>query len=115
MHTVRNFSKGDKNTDSSKQFVAGDQALLQHFNLSRNGSFSTPNITAESINAASRTASNFLRTVLSTVTSPAYLNVVVVYRDVDLGGTHGWCLNCASDPVCFRHRLREDRCADVLR
>ena len=41
--------------------------------------------------------------MLSTITSPALLDVIIVYRDRDLGGSSRCPLGCNSDPVCFRH------------
>ena len=102
-------------TNLSKQFTADNRALLQQFDLSRNTSLRTLETTAESINAASDTASNFLKTVLSTVPPTVPLDVVIVYREVDLGGIRGCWLQCTSDPVCFRHRSSEGREADVQR
>lgn len=71
--------------------------------------------TAESINAADDTVSDFFRTVLSTVPPTAPLDVVIVYREIDLGGIRSCWLQCTSDPVCFRHRSPEGREADLLR
>jgi hypothetical protein len=58
--------------------------------------------TAESIVNAGNSAPEFLTTVLSSVASPTMLDVVVIYRDCDLGGW-AFCGNCKPDPVCFRH------------
>lgn len=77
--------------------------MLQHFNISRNKSLRTLETTAQSITVAGDNASNFLRTILSTITSPAPFDVVIVYRDVDLGGIPSHCWRCEPDPVCFRH------------
>jgi hypothetical protein len=67
----------------SLSFVGDSRGSLQHFNLSQNRSLRTLETTAESI-AVTRNASKVLTAVLSTVTSPA-LDVVIVYRDSDLG------------------------------
>ena len=72
-------------------FAGGDRASLRHFDLSRNGSLRTLETTAESITAASTTASDFFRTVLSTVTSSALLDVIIVYRDLDLDASLHSC------------------------
>ena len=103
-------------TELSEKFAADNQApVLQHFNLSRNGSLRTLEIMAESISAVEDTASNFLGTVLSTVTSPTPLDVVIVYQDVDLGGVRGCWLGCNSGPACPRHDSREGRDDDTMR
>jgi hypothetical protein len=81
-------------------FAGDDQDSLQYFNLSQNRSLRTLETTAESITAARSTASNFLTTVLSTVTSPVLLDVVIVYGDFDLDASPS-CSNCRPDPVCF--------------
>ena len=70
---------------------------------------------AESISAVEDTASNFLGTVLSTVTSPTPIDVVIVYQDVDLGGVRGCWLGCNSGPACPRHDSREGRDDDTMR
>jgi len=59
--------------------------VRRHFNLSRNKSLQTLETTAASITAAGDAASGFLKIVLSTITSPLPLNVVITYRDFDLG------------------------------
>ena len=73
------------------------------FNLSRNKSLRTLEVTASSItlreesillqHAIAQTnpaISNFLRTVLPTITSPLFSEVVVIYREVDFGGLKFW-------------------------
>ena len=103
-------------TELSEKFAADNQApVLQHFNLSRNGSLRTLEIMSESISAVEDTASNFLGTVLSTVTSPTPLDVVIIYQDVDLGGARGCWLGCNSGPACPRHDSREGRDDDTMR
>ena len=92
-----------------------NQALLQHFDLSRNRSLRTLETTAESVNAASSTASDFFKTVLST-TPPAPLDVVIVYREFDLGSIWGSCwFTDGSNPICFYHKPRWDTSNDVPR
>ena len=98
---VRNFTKRKK-PNSGEQFAVNKGVLLQHFNLSRNKCLRTLEITAESIVAAKDTASEFLKTVLSTVTSPAPINVVIIYRNDDLGGVK-CCVVCGPEVICFRH------------
>ena len=89
--------------------------LFRSFNLSRNRSLRTLETTAGSINVADDTASSFLRTVLSTVTSPGPLDVVIVYREVDLGGFQSRWFGCDSDPVCFRHRSQRGMAVDAAK
>ena len=60
---------------------------------------------AESIVNAGNSASEFLKTVLSSVVSPGMLDVVFIYRDCDLGGW-AFCPTCKPDPICFRHSPR---------
>ena len=76
--------------------------MLQHFNLSRNKYLRTLEITTESIAAANDTASGFLKTVLSSVASPAPIDVVIIYRDYDLGGIQ-FCIFCDPGSICFWH------------
>jgi hypothetical protein len=97
---VRNFSAGEKGTNLDEDFAGDNQASLQRFNLSQNKSLRTLETTAESITSARSTASNFLTTVLSTVASPVFLDVVIVYCDSDLDASPG-CSYCRPDPVCF--------------
>jgi len=115
MHMVSNFSTGEKRTNSSKQFIEDNRALLQHFNLSRNKSLRTLETTAESITRAQDNAFNFLRTILYTITSPAPLDVVIVYHDLDLGGLPGYCFRCEPDPVCFLHGWHKGNIIDAPR
>lgn len=61
-----------------------DAVLLQHFDLLSNKSLRTLETTAGSIIAGIETASTSLRTVLSTVVSPAFLDVVIVFHDLDI-------------------------------
>jgi len=82
---VRNFSGGEKRTNSSEQFVADSHALLQHFDLSRNTSLRTLETTALSIDYMNDAASDFFITILSSITSPAPLDFVIIYRHWDFG------------------------------
>lgn len=95
-------------------YTVDNRALLQDSDLSRNSSLRTLETTAESINVVDDTASDFFRTVLSTVTSTVALDVVIVYREFDLGGTAFCWLGCESDPVCFRHNTQKERETDAL-
>jgi len=84
-------------------------APLRHFNLSQNKSLRTLETTVESIIAADDTAPDFLRTVLSSVTSPAPLDVVIIYRDVIPSGGQDcmWC--CNSGPICNHSKEMRDK------
>ena len=67
------------------------KSSLQDFDLSRNTSLRTLRLTAGSIDRALEddppgTASIFLDRVLSTITSPAFSDVMVVYEDDDFRG-----------------------------
>ena len=97
------FRKGREENKLNYQFVVDNQVLCQHFDLSRNRSLRTLETTAESINAADDTASDFLRTLLSTVTSPAPLDVIIVYREWDFGGLRGPCWPVGRRSPCFYH------------
>jgi len=56
----------------------------------------------------------FLGTILSTITSPVPFDVVIVYRELDLGGILR-CWRCESDPVCFLHGWHEGNIVDAPR
>jgi len=77
--------------------------LLQHLNLSQNKYLRTLEITAESIVAANDTASDFLKTVLSSVASPVPVDVVIIYRSRDLGGRQ-FCIFCDPGAICLHHQ-----------
>ena len=81
-------------------FVANSRSLPQRFDLSGNQSLRTLETTAQSITRSADTASNFFKTVLSSVTTPALLDVVVIYQDIYPRNSPG----CTREPVCFRHR-----------
>ena len=87
--------------NSRGRFVVNDRAP-QGFDLSRNESLRTLETTADSISMAGDAAVDFLKTILSSVTSPAPLDVVVIYRERDFGGGRP-CPLCEPDPVCFSH------------
>ncbi|KAF9780961.1 hypothetical protein BJ322DRAFT_1112347 [Thelephora terrestris] len=82
-------------------------AASLRFDLSQNKALQTLETTAESIVNAGNSAPEFLKTVLSSVASPGMLEVVVIYRDCDLGGW-AFCPTCKPDPICFRHGPRLD-------
>lgn len=48
------------------------------------------------------TASSFFKAVLSSVASPAPLDVVIIYLDEEFGGSRP-CMLCAPGPVCYSH------------
>jgi len=71
----------------------------------------------ESINAAKNTASNFLKTVLSSVTSPAPLDDIIIYLDLDLGGIPASCrVACKSnsEPIYFPQSTPKTTDGDAL-
>ena len=112
----RIHKRRERKTNPSDQSVVDNQVLFQHFDPSRNRSLRTLETTAKSVNAASGSASDFFRTVLSTTTSHAPLDVVVVYRETDLGGDWGCCrFRCGPSPICSRYHLQRDIAGDVLR
>ena len=73
--------------------------------LSKNKTLRTLETTAESIANAEYKAPEFLKTALSSIAHREPLNVVVIYRDSDLGGWP-FCPTCRPDPICFRHSIR---------
>ena len=79
---MRCSSKREKGINSSEAFVASNCAPLRDFNLSRNKSLRTLETTASSIDDARGTASDFFMTVLSSVTSPVPVDVVIIYQDI---------------------------------
>ena len=70
--------------NSSERSPADHRGSLPHPNLSLGKSLRALETTAESIDAADDTASDFFKIVLSSITPSASLDVVVVYRDIDL-------------------------------
>ena len=93
---------------SSERFAVGHRVLRRHFDLSQNKSLRTLEITATSIIAAGQDdatgpntiASNFLQIVLSSITSPVPLDIVVIYQYSDLYGLLP-CLVCKSGDICL--------------
>ena len=49
------------------------------------------------------TASDFLKTILLSVLPSALLDVVIIYRDCDLGGLK-FCYQCEEGSICFLHQ-----------
>ena len=62
-----------------------NQAVGEHFDLSRNKSLRTLETTSESIAVAGDAASGFLKTVLTTVVPGLPLDVVIAYGNLDVG------------------------------
>jgi len=91
---------GEKWVNSSEQFAANDRDLLRDFDLSRNKSLRTLETTAQSI-ADADSASNFLITVFSSVTSPPPIDVVIIYRNFE--AISGWLHHFYCEPrsSCF--------------
>ena len=69
---------------SSVWLIADDGSAGERFNLSRNKTLRTLETNADSIVHASDAASIFFQTVLSTIASSLPLDIVVIYRNVDL-------------------------------
>ena len=87
--------------NSSETFVAND--LLQQLNLSKNKSLRMLETTGESIRGADDLTSDFLKTVLSSITSSAPLDIVVIYRDYEICGQQ----DRGSGPFHFRLSSQE--------
>ena len=87
--------------NSSRHFVENNHALLREFNLSRHKCLRTLETTVESIDAAGCTASYFLKTVLSSVAPSTPIDVVIVYREIDLSNMPH-CSQCDTEPVRLR-------------
>jgi len=82
---------GEQSFLKDAQVLADDfiaSSSVQDFDLSRNKSLRTLRVTASSIDDAFRggSASIFLKHVVSTVTSPRYLEVMIVHREEDFHG-----------------------------
>ena len=80
-----------------RRFAANPRAS-QDFDLSRNKSLRTLETTSHSIDVSPRAASNFLRAVLSSIASPAPLDVVIIYRNRDFD-TKRPCWLCTTNPA----------------
>jgi hypothetical protein len=95
--------------NSSPRFTVSDQAVRLDFDLSQNRSLRTLETTAESM-VGEDASPSFLTTVLSTITSPLPLSIVIIYgeRDVDL-------LLCTwAKPLRVEPLRQETRTANVL-
>jgi len=66
------------------RWTADERSLRWDYDLSRNKSLRTLETTAASIAAAGDQVSIFLKTVVSTITSPLLLDVVIIYTTHDL-------------------------------
>ena len=91
---------------SSEELIANNDALLRHFNLSQNKFLRTLEITVESIDAAGDTAPDFLKTVLSSVTSPGPLDAVIIYQDYDFT-YYPPCKRCNLEPLHSHHCFQD--------
>jgi len=92
--------------NSSKRFLVDNHELLRHFDLSRSRSLRTLETTAESIISAEDTASDFLKSILSSIPPPAPLDIVILYRDRDLGARIECKICKPTKPVCFGHNFQ---------
>lgn len=73
-------------TDTCNQeFIQNGEVYPLHSNLSKNTSLRTLEIEAGNVTVASYVAPNFLTTLLATITSPLLLDVVVIYREREVG------------------------------
>lgn len=93
------------------------KSSLRDFDLSQSQSIQTFELAARSIasrgvsHAPKPSTSSFLRTVLRTITSPAFSKVVVFYRYCDFGGLNfHWCN--AQD--IYRSMTPDERATDDL-
>ena len=85
-----------------QRLAVENRSFLRDSNLSRNKCLRTLETTAKSIDRAKDAPSGFLNTLLSSVTSPTTLDVVIIYRDCDFcDSTH--CLVCEADPISSPH------------
>ena len=86
---------------------------LRDFDLSRNESLRTLQVTAQCVGLFPDATSDLLKQVLSTVTSPSFFEVVVLYRWPDFGGVgYSWLY---SNLPPLHKVLRADGAAEVLR
>ena len=91
---------------------------LQNFGLSRSKSLQTLEVTAGSVNYALgggslNPISSFLKHILSTITSPAFLEVIVIHYDGDFSGLQWESWNKTLHP--FRRLSQADRAEEALR
>ena len=100
MNMVRNFPKGEEK--KLKWAISGGE----DFNLSRNKSIRTLETTSDSTIPEYTDISDFFKTVLSSITSPALLDVVIVYRELEFGEVvhHLSCTDLG--PRHFPHHFR---------
>ena len=91
------FVKGRSGRTKEGRFVANPRAS-QGFNLSRNKSLRTLKTTTHSMDFSHPAAPDFLKAVLSSITSPALLDVVVIFRNDDFNSRTP-CRLCAPQPV----------------
>ena len=87
-------------------------SFLRDFDLSRNESLRTLQVTAQCVATVPGAASLLLKQVLSTVTSPSSFEVVILYRWSDFGGVgYYWRY---SDLPPLHEVLRADGAAEAL-
>ena len=100
INMVRNSPKGRAVANELKpQFTADYQAVRRDFDLSRNSSLRMLETTAVSIADAGDAASGFLKAVLSTVTSPLPLVLLVGYGAYEVRcHTPSYVRDCALSP-----------------
>ena len=104
-------------TDPRLQFTVNSQVSFQYFNLSRSKSLRMLETTVGSITCAGDAALSSLRTVLSTVTSPMFLDVVIVYHDDDLSrwGPDYFGPSCRVGPTLAACTIRHQQTFKVFR
>ena len=118
LYPVDEYGKKFLERRMEQTYVLEQFVTVRNFNLSRNKSLRTLETTADSIVPARATASYSLRTALSSIASPAPLDVVIVYREVDFGDTLHSVYCKGPRPPCFHHhRLKKNPsiwCEDPL-
>ena len=102
----------------TNDFAAGSS--LRNFGLSRNKSLRALEVTAQSVNnelkdRPSNPASSLLNHILSTITSPTFLEVMVLYRDYcDFPGIQIVCA-CETARPLLRRTSQAERAEEALR
>ena len=91
---------------NSRERFVGHPRTPDGFDLSRNKSLRTLEITAHSIDLRNLPGSGFLRAVLSSIATPAPLDVVIIYRDRDFDRKRP-CRLCTTDPAPLPYRHYE--------
>jgi len=88
--------------NSSERSVENSSDLLRDFNLSRSKRLRTLETTAEAIDHAQDITSCFFKTILSSSIPSLPLDLIIIYRDFDLGGSTFCLWSCPG--ICFRHK-----------